>query len=232
MADTASPSHRLYLAKQHPSSPKRPEEVLSVKVARQAGLPVPKVVCYGDHPDTPHAPVPILMTRVPGKQLGEAYKALNDEEKNSITRQLDLYLKTVRKWKRPWGEKRICSLVGTPIRSTRVPDHRIGPFETEKDSNEYLIEPAWPGEFRSKWGYKEALHLARKMQGISHPIVFTHGDLQYCNIKVQDGRITGLSDWGAVGWYYLILPVGGMDYMLKLEVARALTSLTSESCTW
>ncbi|GAT30136.1 phosphotransferase family protein [Aspergillus luchuensis] len=53
------------------------------------------------------------------------------KKKNSITTQLDLYLKTIRKWKRPWGEKRICSLYGTPGRSTRVPDHRIGPSETE-----------------------------------------------------------------------------------------------------
>lgn len=52
-----------------------------MKVARQAGLPVPKVIRFGDIPVTPHAPVSILMTRVPGKQLGEAYKALNDEEK-------------------------------------------------------------------------------------------------------------------------------------------------------
>ncbi|RAK89295.1 hypothetical protein BO79DRAFT_228129 [Aspergillus costaricaensis CBS 115574] len=146
----------------------RIEEVLTMKVARQAGLPVPKVICYKDRPDTPHAP-----------------------------------------WKRPWGGKRICSLIGTPIRSTRVPDHRIGPFETEKDFNEYLIEPGSPGEFRSKREYKEALRC-----------------------RVQDGRITGLLDWEAAGWYRLILTVGGMDYMLKLEIARALTSLTSESCSW
>ncbi|BCS14347.1 hypothetical protein ALUC_60903A [Aspergillus luchuensis] len=66
----------------------------------------------------------------------------------------------------------------------------------QKEFNEYLNEPGWPGEFRSKREYKEALHLAKRMQGISQPIVFTHGDLQYYNIKVQDGRITGLSDWG------------------------------------
>ncbi|RAH58872.1 hypothetical protein BO85DRAFT_467675 [Aspergillus piperis CBS 112811] len=151
----------------------RIEEVLTMKVARQAGLPVPKVICYGDHLDTPHAPIPILMTGVAGKQLA------------------------IRKWKRLWGEKRICSLIGTPIQSTRVPDHRIGPFETEKEFNEYLIELGWPGVFRSKREYKEALRCRE-----------------------------------AAGWYHLILTVDGMDYMSKLEIARALTSLTSESCSW
>lgn len=30
-------------------------------------------------------------------------------------------------------------------------------------------------------------------------------------------------------WYHLIFTIGGMDYMLGLELERALTSLSSES---
>ena len=33
----------------------RLEEVLTMQVTRKAGLPVPNVICFGDHPDTPHA---------------------------------------------------------------------------------------------------------------------------------------------------------------------------------
>lgn len=33
----------------------------------KAGLPVPRVICYSDHPDTLHAPISILMTCVPGE---------------------------------------------------------------------------------------------------------------------------------------------------------------------
>lgn len=48
----------------------RLEEALATQVARAAGFPVPRVLCYGEHPDSPHAPVSILMTRLPGSELG------------------------------------------------------------------------------------------------------------------------------------------------------------------
>ncbi|PYH76184.1 hypothetical protein BO82DRAFT_215405 [Aspergillus uvarum CBS 121591] len=48
----------------------RLEKVLAMQVARKAGLPVLKVIYYGGHADSPYAPVSILITRVPGKELG------------------------------------------------------------------------------------------------------------------------------------------------------------------
>ncbi|GKZ35261.1 hypothetical protein AbraIFM66950_005855 [Aspergillus brasiliensis] len=223
-----------------------------MQVVRKAGLPVPKVICYGDHPDTPRAPVSILMTRVSGTELGQVYKTLSDEEKDSITSQLDLYLKTIRKWKSPWGENRICSLIGTPIRSIRVPEHRMGPFESEQELNDYLIEPACPGACRSEMEYKAAMDRAKRMQGLSHRIVFTHGDLQHHNIMVQGGRITGFLDWEAAGWYpeywefttptrfasedfwwyHFIAALGGKDYLGELDCDRALNTLTNFSYIW
>ena len=55
-------------------------------IARSAGFPVPKVISYGEHPDNSHAPVSILMTRIPGKDLGdpEFYEGLADGERESI----------------------------------------------------------------------------------------------------------------------------------------------------
>jgi hypothetical protein len=63
-----------------------------MQVARLAGFPVPRVIRYGDHPDTPHAPVSILMTRVPGEELGQVYETLSDEDKNSILEELKGYI--------------------------------------------------------------------------------------------------------------------------------------------
>jgi hypothetical protein len=45
--------------------------VLTMQAGRRAGFPVPRVICYGEHPDCPHAPVSILMTRAPGMNLVE-----------------------------------------------------------------------------------------------------------------------------------------------------------------
>jgi aminoglycoside phosphotransferase (APT) family kinase protein len=68
----------------------RLEEVAATMVARSAGFPVPKIISYGEHPDTPHAPVSILMTRVPGEDLGnpEIYERMNDNERETIYTEL------------------------------------------------------------------------------------------------------------------------------------------------
>lgn len=163
----------------------RLEEVLAMQVARAAGFPVPKVICYGDHPDTPHAPVSILMTRLPGKELGRVYETLSSEDKKSVLNELKNYLEAMRGWTNPWGGKRICSLLGTSIRSVRIPNHFAGPFESEEELNDYLIRPSWSGGFSSESAYNDALSLAKGMDKISHRIVFTHGDLKPHNILVK-----------------------------------------------
>ncbi|QKX58665.1 uncharacterized protein TRUGW13939_05792 [Talaromyces rugulosus] len=60
----------------------RIEEVITMQVAREAGLPVPKVIGYGEHPDTPHTPISILITRLPGRELGQCYKTLSDADRD------------------------------------------------------------------------------------------------------------------------------------------------------
>lgn len=165
----------------------RLEEVLTMQAARRAGLPVPKVICYGDHPESPHAPMSILMTRIPGDELGQAWERLSDTDRTSIQVQLKYYLETIRKWKNPWGGNRICSLLGTTVRSVRIPRHVAGPFESEQDLNDYLIGPAWPNG-KSEAKYKELLEHAKKMHAMPHEIVFTHGDLKHHNIMVQNGK--------------------------------------------
>ncbi|PLN74798.1 protein kinase-like protein [Aspergillus taichungensis] len=230
----------------------RLEEVLTMEVARRAGLPVPRVICYGEHLDSPHAPISILMTRVPGDELGRVYEMLSDTERDSIRMQLKGYLEVMRRWENPWGGNRVCSLLGTAVRSVRIPNHLAGPFESEQELNEYLLRPAWPGGFPSETAYNNALDRAKKMHSMSHRIVFTHGDLKHHNILVQNGQITGFLDWESAGWYPeywdvttalgftqenfwwydFVMGLGGGQYMAELDCERALTSLTSSSYYW
>ncbi|KAJ5322488.1 Aminoglycoside phosphotransferase [Penicillium brevicompactum] len=116
-----------------------------MQVARNAGLLFPRVICYGAHPDTPHTPVSILMTRVPGEELGRVYEVYSDEDRNSVLEELRAYLEIMRVWPSLWGDQRICSLPGTSIRSVHAPGHFSGPFESEDDLSEYLVRPAWSG---------------------------------------------------------------------------------------
>lgn len=107
----------------------------------------------------------------------------------------------MRGWSNPWGGNRICSIIGTPITNIRAPNHRIGPFESEEELNEYLIEPSWLGGFKSDLEYHQALDTARDIRSIPHRVLFTHSDLKHHNILVSGSRITGFLDWESAGWY-------------------------------
>ena len=231
----------------------RIEEVLATKVAYDAGFPAPKIINYGYHPKVLHAPVSILMTRLPGEELSTAYEKMDPVEQSSVTSELKLYLDAMRNWRSPWGGERICSISGTPIRSVRVPSHIVGPCENEQAFFDYLISAAWQGEL-SKEEYVELKETASKLPALKHhKIVFTHGDLKHHNILVYRGHVSGFLDWESAGWYpdywdfttatrfgghpgywwyELMLKMFGDGYLDELKAERALTPLTVDSYAW
>ncbi|KAI2790223.1 hypothetical protein POX_d05729 [Penicillium oxalicum] len=141
---------------------------------------------------------------------------------------------------------------GTSIRSIRVANYLIGPFESEEGLKEYLIRPSWSGGFPSESAYKNALARAKGMGKMSYPIVFTHGDIKPHNVLVTEGQITGFLDWESAGWYpdywdfttalrigmedfwwyNFVIGLGGGAYLAELDCERALTSLTVDSYCW
>ncbi|THZ57474.1 APH-domain-containing protein [Aureobasidium pullulans] len=232
----------------------RAEEVLAMEAARRAGMPVPRVICYGEQPDSPHAPVSILMTRLPGHELGAVYETLDAAEQETILQEMDAYISSMRKWKSPWGEQRICSLSGTSIRSVRVPFHSMGPFDTEDQMNDYLL---YPQDYHESYYDHEPdfLNLKKRVDVLfsdKHDIVYTHGDLKHHNIMVHNGHVSGFIDWESAGWYPeywdfttalryqdegfwwydFVVKLGGHRYLVYKEAERALTSLTVDSYAW
>jgi len=232
----------------------RLEEVLATQVCRAAGIPTPKIISYGDHPDSPHAPVSILMTRLPGREIGDLYETLSPDAKLTALAELKLYLSTIRGWKSPWGDERICSITGGAIRSVRVPDHQVGPCETSKELHEHLLSAASKHSFPSEAIYEETMRCARKLQTLQRPgVKFTHGDFRNHNILVnEDGYITGLIDCESAGWYPefweytaalrfvrkdswwydCLMDLGAGRYLEESKCEEALTSLIIDSYVW
>jgi hypothetical protein len=60
------------------SERRRIEEVISLQMARAASMPVPKVLCYGEHPDD-FCRISILMTRLPGWPLYNSREPLEPD---------------------------------------------------------------------------------------------------------------------------------------------------------
>ena len=224
-----------------------------MQVARAAGFPVPRVICYGEHPDTPHALISIIMTRMPGSELGQVYKSLRPEEKDTIMSELKLYIDVMRSWHNPWGRNRICSVSGTAIRSIRVPRHTMGPFENEQEFSDFLIGATSNEGSMSASKFEETIARVKEAHAIPHKIVFTHGDLMHHNILVHNGHLSAILDWEAAGWlpdYWEFTTAARLmrpglwwydcvkdslnlgNYPKEFECEKALVSLTNGAYCW
>ena len=186
----------------------RVEECLATQAMRQAGLPVPRIICYGEHTDSAHAPVSILMTRMPGTDLyRELWEWFEPEEQAMIISELKVYMDAVRSWQKPSdgmdnGDQRICSVTGTNIRSARIPRLRIGPCRDEKEFNDTMMGPARLPHVKLFPDYEQDMAKATRLHQKQHKIVFSHGDFNPWNILVTyDGHLSAILDWESAGWY-------------------------------
>lgn len=126
----------------------------------------------------------IFMDRIDGVRLEEVLIQSTEAERTSYVRQISVMLTELRSLKSPYGAK-ICSASGSHfmIRSLMVP-RPIGPFPTE----DAFI--------------KATMRLPENIDfpDITHPVVFTHGDLAPHNIMVNDGKVAAIIDWETAGW--------------------------------
>ena len=222
---------------------------MAMQMARAAGMPVPKVLCYGEHPATPSRLISILMTRLPGEPLENSRESLDVDGEGPWLNELRRCLVAMRAWKSPFSDKRICSVAGTFISSQRVPGHKMGPVEDERELHECLLSPASSHSFASPEDYQKALARAKKILDMPHRVVFTHGDFKVHNILVDDdGHLSGFLDWECAGWcpeywefatamrfgknswwYQVASLLGGDQYLAELDCDVALNALTVDS---
>lgn len=194
------------------------EEFAAMKMARAAGLPVPRIISFGEHyrprnnvitysktgdfAGKVNRPVySILMTRLPGIDLEDDQCDLDLEIEEPWLWELKQCISAMRKWRSPYDDS-ICSVLRTQINSARVPGHAMGPFANQQELNDYLIHFADPERFPSTETYDKAVATASELRRTSYRATFTHGDLKAHNILVgDDGHLTGFLDWESGGWY-------------------------------
>lgn len=173
-----------------------------MQMARAAGMPVPRVLCCGEHLTASfNRTFSILMTRLPGVPLENSRCPLEIDEEGSWLHELKTCVQSMRLW-RPLNPHSIYSPTGTSIRSSRVPGHAMGPSKCESEFFNYLLSPASSHAFESPVEYEQTLACAKKLQQRPYRIVFTHGDFKAHNILVDDdGHLSGFLDWESAGWY-------------------------------
>ncbi|KAJ5579558.1 uncharacterized protein N7459_005543 [Penicillium hispanicum] len=224
------------------------EEVAAMKMARAAGMPVPKVISCGEHPNSAPFLYSILMTRLPGVDLVNMDEPLQVETEEPWIFELKECVDAMRQWIPPDPE-RISSVLGTQIHSSRVPYHVMGPFADKSELYDFLLSPASGHSFNSTEEYLKTLKHANEIREYPHRITFTHGDFKAHNILVGvDGHLSGFIDWESGGWcpeywdfttamrfgrdswwYQVADWMGGNQYRKELECDRALNKLTVDS---
>ncbi|KAL2222869.1 hypothetical protein M432DRAFT_672471 [Thermoascus aurantiacus ATCC 26904] len=95
-----------------------------------------------------HAPVSILVTRVPGRELGTVYQSLGEDDKEAIVRELKTYL---------GHDEAVGQSLG------RKPDMFYLWDRDPQQFNEYLIRASWAGGFPSEAEYLDARQSSSRM---------------------------------------------------------------------
>lgn len=167
-------------------------------VRGQTTLPVPEpldVVFVSHSDDKKFYPrdAYLLFTSCPGVPIADACRMLSDKDLAGIASQLRGYvtqLRAIPKTVAPGFS--FCNTLGGPCQDSRIRDGMpVGPFVDEMSFSQLLRHPDEP----SRRG---------------HESLFTHGDLSFQNILVDqfllpDGtrgwRISGIVDWEYAGYY-------------------------------
>ncbi|EED85324.1 predicted protein [Postia placenta Mad-698-R] len=169
-----------------------PQEALATEYVRQhTSIPVPRVLdvvpFWCDE-------VYILMTKLPGEQLGLRAGDIKDLS----PRRLQILEDALRGWfeqlraLEPPDPDAVCGFGGSGIKCYRIShDNYVGPFASQNDFHQLLL-----GACAATYGPMTAASHSK-----THRIWFTHGDITPHNILLdEDMKPVGLVDWECAGW--------------------------------
>lgn len=178
---------------------------------KNTSIPIPKIYdewIYPRDDDVDYA-VPdlgvLVMEHLPGRSLRLLWNKLSFAQKTHIFKQLRPYLMELRSLPQPEPVGRVGPVLGQCF-DERLSDDPFGPFDNERDFNDWRISTHdWQGRISPRLA--ELFRTTRMQMRNDHKIVFTHGDLHLQNILVDirgsnpdDAHVVALIDWEMSGW--------------------------------
>ncbi|KAK2807524.1 hypothetical protein FQN50_005392 [Emmonsiellopsis sp. PD_5] len=160
-------------------------------IAANTTIPVPKVYETRFADSNTSESSDIIIEYMPGETLEKAWPTLSEDDRISICQQLGGYLAQLQNLK----GKRIEAMNGARVTvGLRFP--RLGgPFETEAEFNDFLVDGVHKRVTRKLKQYARAALID------THEIHFAHGDFNPRNILVDGGKVTAILDWEKAGWF-------------------------------
>ena len=172
-------------------------------VEEYAGMPVPRVYALYRERELNF----IIMERIEGQTLQDAWATLSDAEKHDVAAEIKRHLRHLRATQGPGG---FCSLDNLPLRDTLFSTGHAndllrcaGPFSSESDLVDAIVRKCRASESLQGKASFYADNLPLVFQ--DHVPILSHGDLQRKNIMVRaesaQGSTLAFLDWEFAGWY-------------------------------
>lgn len=158
-------------------------------VKARTTVPIPRLLEIYEIEDDSDKQLHIVIEEVPGDGVYEEYNDMTDEQVAMFGRDLADCLEQLRALEPPRGCK-VGNSLGEAGLDHRL-DHRLwGPFDTVTDFHIYLGR----GRPLDHWGNEpDVVRVHSRPEG-TYKLKFTHTDLLPPNIKIKNGRITGIID--------------------------------------
>ena len=132
-----------------------------MKMTRAVGRPIPEVLSCGEQAYMPLSRVfSILMTRFPGLPLENSVDRSRFDLEDPLLFELKKCMGCMRTASSPCAHN-ICSVIGTLLRSSRVPNHNMDPFTDKNGLHVHLMCLASGHGFDSTAEYIQALAKAK-----------------------------------------------------------------------
>ncbi|EFY90662.1 hypothetical protein MAC_03242 [Metarhizium acridum CQMa 102] len=166
-------------------------------VSNNTSVPLPKVWCSFIR----NGRVYLVMERIRGDCIAKGWDERYKESKDKLLSQLKLMVEEIRSLQ-PRPDAGVESCIGGSLFDSRMPrpDRRFGPFQTIQEFHLWLRGNLRPSEAEkpeqaAEQDWKAVKDMAARQDGPWPRPVFTHGDLNPCNIIVRGDQVVGIIDW-------------------------------------
>ncbi|ESZ96856.1 serine/threonine protein kinase [Sclerotinia borealis F-4128] len=161
-------------------------------VERYTSIPAPRSVDVIE--DSKTRTTLLVMTRVHGQRLKESINLMSYAERDQLVDDLAKYVSQLRKNPNTTPYLFADTLSG-PMYDHLIPNRIGGPFHTELDLNIYKFSEVGGNDVTLAEIYDGEENIPQ-----GHRSFFTHSDLHFSNIMVDQGRLCGLIDWECDGF--------------------------------
>ena len=165
-------------------------------ITKNTSVPVPRL--YMSFEDAKTGKRYMLMSRLKGKLLMDAWSTMSEETRCNVLAELRGYMQQIRALKPPLLGH-IGAVDYTHLEDERTWDGRFGPFNSPEEFHLASRVGAIDKSYFPEMG-DDLQKVIDQQSSREYPICLTHGDLAFYNIMVKNGKITGIFDWEMAGW--------------------------------